>query len=336
MRSSATKHRDMARSILPSRARSMLAQLASVRRAARHDIARELASLTRRGRVHDWDEWDDWDEKGDRHAYPDIEIRQLVYWRRTADKLNHFERWAIEVTKHLPIEDRLGHMRAVLPRGLIGDHAMSHLRNRPELNPHHYRHRVPDLPYRGVRAARQRAEHDRLRELLVSVLDVGGHRALNMAVKAAAADEKRPRTLAGRHDVDAFLAHVLAEDQYGYLVNDRWREAVESTARAATGQHGSCRTRQATSSASSDRTDVVKNRQAVDPVRPRPAATEELPRSSPLQSWRPSGRTPSAARNAVAPLLTGRPWSLRSHRMEIPPPDGPSPKVGEDRQRGSR
>jgi len=98
----------------------MPAQLALVRRAARHSITSDLASLARRGRVNNWDAWDDWDEKTDLRAYPDGEIRQLVYCRRAADKLNHFERWAIEVTKHLPLEDRLGHMRAVLPRGLIG------------------------------------------------------------------------------------------------------------------------------------------------------------------------------------------------------------------------
>jgi hypothetical protein len=230
MRSSATKHRDMARSILPSRARSMPAQLALVRRAARHSITRDLASLAGRGPA---DDWDDWDEDTDRRAYPDTEIRQLVRRRRSADKLNHFERWAIEVTKHLPMEDRLGHMRAVLPRGLIGDHAMSHLRNRPELNPHHWRrHLVGTVGYREARVARQRAEHDRLRTVLAALLEVGGHQALNQALKAAAADGERPRTLANLHDIDVFLAYVLAEDQLGRLVDPRWREAVETTLRA--------------------------------------------------------------------------------------------------------
>ena len=228
MRSSATKHRDMARSILPSRARSMPAQLATVRRAARHRVARDLASLAR-SRPDEWDDWDAWDEDGDRRAYPDREIGQLVYWRRAADKLNHFERWAIEVTKHLPIEDRLGHMRAVLPRGLIGDHAMSHLRQRPELNPSHYRHGFVGPRTSQVRAARRQAEHDRLRKLLVAVLECGGHGALNRAMKSAVDEGGRPRTLADLHDLDPFLDHVLAEDGSGYLVEPRRREAVVST-----------------------------------------------------------------------------------------------------------
>jgi len=231
MRSSATKHRDMARSILPSRARSIPAQLARVRRSGRRGVARDLASLTRQGRVGRSD-WDDWDEEVDLRAYPDIEIRLVVRQRRSADKLNHFERWAIEVTKDLPPHDRLGHLRAVLPGGLIGDHAMSHLRNRPELNPHHYRHHQPPrLSYQEVFAARSLAEHDRLREVVLALLEApGGHKALNAAVKAAAADGERPRTLADIHDVDAFVAHASAEE-YGRPVDPRWRDAIDRAAR---------------------------------------------------------------------------------------------------------
>lgn len=235
MRSSVTKHRDMARSILPSRARSMPAQLATVRRAARHSISHELASLARHRPADDWSEWDDWDENADLRAYPDAEIGQLVYWRRAADKLNHFERWAIEVTKDLAADDRLGHMRALLPRGLIGNHAMSHLRHRPEINPHHWRNHSSIGPgYREVRLARHQAEHIRLCGLLIAVLEAGGHKALNSAVKGAAADGERARTLSHVDDVDAFVDHVLAENVYGHPANPRLREAIQSTARAFT------------------------------------------------------------------------------------------------------
>jgi hypothetical protein len=236
MRSSLTKHRDMARSILPSRARSIPRQLAYVRRTARRGIARDLATLTRerRGDSNDWDDWDDWDEEGDLRAYPDIEIHQVVRWRRAADKLNHFERWAIEVTKELPPEDRLGHLRAILPGGLIGDHAMSHLESRVELNPHHWRN-LDDVKVRFWEAhlARGRAERERLRSLLVALLEApGGHKALNAAVKRiAAADGQPARTLTGVGDVDGFVAHVTVE-QYGRLVDPRWRDAIEETARA--------------------------------------------------------------------------------------------------------
>jgi hypothetical protein len=133
MRSSATKSRDMARSILPSRARSTTAHLALTRRANRRAVGQKLSYI----RAGDRGDQENWDERSDLRAYPDIEIGMIVRWRRGADKLNHFERWAVQVTKPLPVEDRLGYMRAMLPGGLIGDHALSHLRRLPELNPDH-------------------------------------------------------------------------------------------------------------------------------------------------------------------------------------------------------
>lgn len=51
----------------------------------------------------------------------------IVSERRQADKLAHFERWAYERTKHLPRNDRLSNIAAKLPKGVIGEHAVSHL-----------------------------------------------------------------------------------------------------------------------------------------------------------------------------------------------------------------
>jgi hypothetical protein len=227
MRSSATKSRDMARSILPSRARSTTAHLALTRRANRHAIGQQL-SYIRRGQRADQE---DWDSRGDLRAYPDIEIAMIVRWRRGADKLNHFERWAVQVTKPLPVEDRLGHMRGMLPGGLIGDHAMSHLRRLPELNPDE----VNDYALRFVRwreqnAKRQADERARMRRLVTMILEAGGHAALNSALKAAAFDGERPRILAGIHDLDAFLSHVEAHGR-GPTPDRRWVTIIERTAR---------------------------------------------------------------------------------------------------------
>jgi hypothetical protein len=148
MRSSATKSRHMARSILPSRARSTTAHLVLTRRANRHAITQSLSYIRRGDRA----DQEDWDERSDLRSYPDKEIAMIVRWRRGADKLNHFERWAVQVTKPLPVEDRLGHMRAMLPAGLVGDHAMSHLRRLPELNPCH-------MSYYALRFDRWRNQH---------------------------------------------------------------------------------------------------------------------------------------------------------------------------------
>jgi hypothetical protein len=226
MRSSATKSRDMARSILPSRARSTTAHLALTRRANRHAIGQKLSYIRRGDRA----DQDDWDERSDLRAYPDIEIAMIVRWRRGADKLNHFERWAVQVTKLLPVEDRLPHIRAMLPGGLIGDHAMSHLRRLPELNPDSlnvYAFRFARS--RAQNAERQAEERSRMRSLVTTILEAGGHAALNSALKAAAFEGERPRTLAGIHDVDAFLSHVEAQEG-GPRFDPRWRKVIETVA----------------------------------------------------------------------------------------------------------
>jgi len=217
----------MARSILPSRARSTTAHLALTRRANRHAIAQKLSYI----RPGDRADHEDWDERSDLRAYPDIEIAMIVRWRRGADKLNHFERWAVQVTKPLPVEDRLGHMRAMLPGGLIGDHAMSHLRRLPELNPDDsnvYAFRFARSLERN--AMRQAEERRRVRSLMTIILGAGGHGALNSALKAAAFEGERPRTLAGIHDVDAFLSHVEAQDR-GRTLDARWGKVIETVAR---------------------------------------------------------------------------------------------------------
>jgi hypothetical protein len=234
MRSSATKSRDMARSILPSRARSTSAHLALTRRANRHAIRQRLSYIRRGGRA----DQEDWDERSNLRAYPDIEIAMIVRWRRGADKLNHFERWAVQVTKALPFEDRLGHMRAMLPAGLIGDHAMSHLRRLPELNSDY----LNVYAFRFARSLAQNAERQaehrtRMWSLVMIILESGGHGALNSALKAGALEGERPRTLGGTHDVDAFLSHVEAQDR-GRSRDRRSATIIETAARTIVA-HGS-------------------------------------------------------------------------------------------------
>ena len=65
----------------------------------------------------------------------------------------------------------------------------------------------------------------------MALLEGGGHKTLNSAIKAATYQNERPRTLLGMHDVDVFLAHVLAE-RWGTPVDARWRNAIEATRRA--------------------------------------------------------------------------------------------------------
>ena len=126
------KRHQMARSILPSRARrSAREDLRSIHRRHRSAVAQRL----RRDIAVRHAEPDDLFDLGDHTRYPDHEIRDVVRARRDADTLNHFERWAVAVTRHLPVEDRLPTLRAWLPDGLIGAHALTHLERLPELNP---------------------------------------------------------------------------------------------------------------------------------------------------------------------------------------------------------
>lgn len=114
------KTRQMARSILPSTRRDFaVKKLKLIRhqnRAATRDALRHLDE--------DWEPTDD----VDLCWYPTKDIRKVVQERRAADKIRHFERWAVIFTADIPEPDgRLAKMRAILPKGLIGDHAISHL-----------------------------------------------------------------------------------------------------------------------------------------------------------------------------------------------------------------
>lgn len=121
------KVRQMQRSILPSTARK-----------AARDNKRALVHRNRRGSSHVLTKYkgpashvldicDDGEvltywETPNRHDYG-----EMIYERRSHDKLAHFEMWAYERTKHLRLEDRYSKISGLLPNGLIGDHALSHL-----------------------------------------------------------------------------------------------------------------------------------------------------------------------------------------------------------------
>lgn len=107
MRSSVTKRLDMARSILPSKSRdSAAAALADIRRRNRHRVDRRLRRVVLSG-LTDEALVEDLLDDCDLRAYPNAAINDVVRWRRAADKLNHFERWAVRGTRDMRREDRL-------------------------------------------------------------------------------------------------------------------------------------------------------------------------------------------------------------------------------------
>jgi hypothetical protein len=231
MRHGDDKARDMARSILPSRWRGAPAERARLQREARRQVHGALRWLLR-----DPETWEDGIDLDEGLAG---RLSSFVWQRRAADKLNPFMRWATEHTRALPLESRLGAMRAVLPRGLIGAHAVQHLERRPEF----------DTRLRTPFSLRRRTllERGEVAELLRRVVDTpGGLRALNEALRRAVRvnswlhDERPgPRRLLGRHDVLPFLdaigeprqrvaRYVVDDFCFGFKVLGAPAQALES------------------------------------------------------------------------------------------------------------
>jgi hypothetical protein len=117
-----SKARQMARSILPSKAPRMARD---TKKAINRKHRRQYRQLAADPELLDSRYW---------HHQCNWERLELRSDRRAADKLAHFERWAARVTKGMRKEDRLSAMRSLLPEGLIGEHALSHLRFLPEFD----------------------------------------------------------------------------------------------------------------------------------------------------------------------------------------------------------
>jgi hypothetical protein len=214
------KARQMARSILPSRWRGAATYRAQLHRAARRGVNASLRSLTR-----DPSEWDD---GVDFDAWLPPELGMFVSRRRGADKLRHFERWAVLTTKALPRGSRLAAMRAVLPGGLIGEHALLHLKQLDAFAPSGRR-----LRYRRVSVWLDEGE---LTKRLTGVVDTaGGLAALNEAlrrgrrvVSPGREQGAGPRRLHGRHDIAGFLRALRAE-RVGRAVVDDFCRALKAS-----------------------------------------------------------------------------------------------------------
>lgn len=209
MRSSLDKHRDIARSILPSRHRRLSRHdLPRARRRTRRLAAaevRETARWVRRGA----DGWLDYE--GDPSTYDD-EIPMLVRRRRQGDKLNHFERWAVMSTRDLPVADRYPTLRRVLPDTLPGRHALTHLEDMPALGTE-----TPRWTWWAQREQledrwrdRRQRHLEQVRAGLVDALEHGDQADLNRTLRrlATAAGEQAP-ALRTADDIEPMLAALV-------------------------------------------------------------------------------------------------------------------------------
>jgi hypothetical protein len=210
---------DMARSLLPSTGRKAAREhKALITRSTRHAV---------RGRMNRLElDPDAADGCHDLDADSTREMRYVVWQRRSRDKVNPFQRWARAVTTELPRDDRLTRVRGLLPQGLIGEHALDHLKRNKHFESTAEKE-VEDARWRAYRLQRRAWKNlDRglLAELLRELVRVpGGQRAFNDHLKQACAtcwslrrgrDGRRhvvwhgkgpTRLLLGVHDVLPFL-----------------------------------------------------------------------------------------------------------------------------------
>jgi len=115
------KARNMGRSLLPStRSKGARDDKAAVKRTARHNIREELDKV-----ALDPDYYDD--ANTDFEADTNHEIREVVHDRRNGDKTGPFERWSVAITKKVDQDSRLTYVKSILPKGVIGDHALTHI-----------------------------------------------------------------------------------------------------------------------------------------------------------------------------------------------------------------
>ena len=195
------KLRDMVRSVLPSTQRygARFAKAAASRR-VRHAIRVEVytedpaADLNRAA-----DQW------------------LTVSERRVHDKLNHFMRWCEAITEGMDTRESLDHVRALLPRNVIGDHAYSHWESH---------RRAHGRKWIGIAEFSRRVDQsifDSMRFRLRRVLTVDPtlHTRLNAEIKHRKLQTEPRRLLMGIHDIDGFIETV-------------WFEAVFETERSTT------------------------------------------------------------------------------------------------------
>lgn len=216
------KSRDMARSVLPSTGRRRARQeRAIIHRRERARLRHELHALSRHLDPLDFEGDLTWRDRG--------EMDLMVGLRRAADKVGPLLRWAEVTIARDPVlrdaspSDREVHFASLLPPGLIGQHAISHLERT-------LGHRGPGWAYLLRSGRRQGGTWtDEDRDRVAEIVAAGAHGELNRRLRAAlgaAVDRdagpsagtsipssgmigraQRPvRYLAGAHDIAAFVA----------------------------------------------------------------------------------------------------------------------------------
>lgn len=213
MRNHDEKIKDMAESILPSTARKGARQERA--RIHRRERAQARAALYGLRGCADPD-----DSDGDGFAADRRGIQEMVWDRRSADKVGPLLRWAERTIAADPrlaeasYEERYDHFARLLPDNTIGRHALQHLRL--VLRDPDWRTRW--VAWRAERAVRDAERRSALCDAVKAILEAGAHGELNRRIKCAIPAEgytphfssrARPRRLLlGAHDVEDFVDAV--------------------------------------------------------------------------------------------------------------------------------
>lgn len=265
------KLRDVARSVLPSSSRKGARDnLRNIKQQNRRAINRQLA------RVDSIDTYESDPRIEDLTFYPNAEIGYAVNDRRGADKLSVM-RWAAERTKKEGITDpheRYAFTKRVLPDGLSGRHALTHVRTVEGFCD------GTDLSFRGCELharsyriiSRPGTSKERSFDWLVEhfqalITKPGQHAALNRQIKKlhvrghrknvpgsfhkdretgryTYATERvscegcdRPRVLAGAHDIAAWVGDIYFPNRKEYIIHSWWRAGFSMTHTQKTPYH---------------------------------------------------------------------------------------------------
>lgn len=201
-----SKKRDMARSILPST----------------KNVREDRRRIHKRARTHERALLLECEEGEGDFLSVDLtrsrETRNLVEERRYKDKVGPFERWAERVTLEIRQEDRLSHLKTLVPDSLIGEHAISHVEWKD-----HFKDPSEANNARHFLSPKEseRKEKEEIFSLVLNcLLKDQEHALLNRALKKAHRTRVlyykgyplpvkvgvfSPRTLQGVHDVRAFV-----------------------------------------------------------------------------------------------------------------------------------
>lgn len=208
MRNHDEKTRDMCRSVLPSTSRKSIRERRRI--IHKRQRGRELAAVTDYRRAPD-----------PASADPDLrgqytrDITEMVWDRRSADKVGPLVRWAEAtiaadpVLRSAPLCEQVAYFAGLLPDTTIGRHAVQHIEmalKRREWRAWGQKRKEPDGP---------RPEAVAMADQLQRILGSGLHGVLNRELRwvSVAVDTRsfrlvppEPRLLLGIHDVEAFCA----------------------------------------------------------------------------------------------------------------------------------